>query len=70
MVNIDISSYPNITKALFEMLNIRNSGREHIRAVVFDQLNLEDQQNPPAGYQQLARMFLKHLPPGQLEYFG
>ncbi|TID18094.1 hypothetical protein E2P81_ATG11061 [Venturia nashicola] len=69
-VIVDISSYPDITEPLLEMLNIRNPGREYIRVVFFNQSNLEDKQNPPTGFQQLARMFLKNLPFGQLEHFG
>lgn len=65
-----MSSYPDITKPLLEMLNIRNPGREHIKGVVFHQSNLEDKLNPPAVYHQLARNFLKGLLSGQLKYFG
>jgi hypothetical protein len=70
MVIVDISSYPQCLRALMEMLNPCNPGRQHIRGVVFDQTNLCDRLRPPSGYEQLAYHFLANLEDGQLKYFG
>ena len=69
-VIVDMSSYPQCLRALIEMLNFRNPGRQHIRGVVFDPTNLFDKLRPPSGYEQLAYNFLANLEDGQLKYFG
>lgn len=52
------------------MFSHRNPGRQYIRSVVFDQSNLDDKLDPPAGYTHLAGIFLTWVPVGQLEFLG